>query len=72
MLARKSTLPMLWVTVLLGVLAPIPAESQLASVVISGTVTDQTVSLVPKAAVIVRNVETGIVRSLTTDDTGRF
>ena len=43
-----------------------------SSVSISGTVTDATGAGISAAAVTVRNVETGAIRKVVTDDTGRY
>src|SRR3954451_8608480 len=46
--------------------------SQVVGGAISGTVHDATGALLPSANVIVRNLETGSERRLTTDDGGRY
>lgn len=46
--------------------------AQLTSATISGTIKDETGAILPGAAVIVRNVETGITRTTVTDERGRY
>src|SRR5262245_31131378 len=46
--------------------------AQLTTGTISGMVTDETKAAVPGAEVIVRNTETGVTRTLTTNETGRY
>ena len=48
------------------------AQTQITTGVIQGTVQDEQGATVPGAAVEVRNVETNLTRSLTTDESGRF
>ena len=63
--------------VLVGIglaLAAVPAagQTQITTGVIQGTVSDPSAALVPGATVEVRNVDTNLVRSLTTAADGRF
>ena len=46
--------------------------AQLDTGTISGTVTDQSGGAIPGAAITIRNVETGVARSLTTNAVGRY
>ncbi|MGH9785892.1 MAG: carboxypeptidase regulatory-like domain-containing protein, partial [Terriglobia bacterium] len=46
--------------------------AQLDTGTISGTVTDQSGGAIPGAAITIRNVETGVARSLTTNAAGRY
>ena len=48
------------------------AMAQLDTGTISGSVTDQTGAAVPGASVSIKNVETGISRSLVTNEAGRY
>ena len=48
------------------------ALAQLDTGTISGTVADQTGAAVPGASVAIKNVETGIVRRLVTNEAGRY
>ena len=48
------------------------AQTQITAGTIQGTVTDEQGATVPGASVEVRNVETNLTRTLTTDDAGRF
>jgi hypothetical protein len=47
-------------------------QAQVVGASIAGIVADATGAGLPKAAVAIKNVETGAVRSLTTDDGGRY
>ncbi len=49
-----------------------PAFAQLDTGTISGTVADQTGAAVPGASVAIKNVATGIVRRLVTNEAGRY
>ncbi len=49
-----------------------PAQTQITTGVIQGTVQDEAGATVPGASVEVRNVETNLTKTLTTDDEGRF
>jgi hypothetical protein len=49
-----------------------PAAAQTATGSISGVVQDETKATIPGASVTVTNVDTGIARSLTTDEGGRY
>src|SRR5256885_13762270 len=48
------------------------AFAQLDTGTISGTVSDQTGAAVPGASVAIKNVDTGIVRRLVTNEAGRY
>ncbi len=64
-----------WI-VLIGVLfisgSPMTAWGQLVSGAISGTVKDATGAVTPGAKITVRNVETGITRTVQSDASGRY
>src|SRR5213080_2472848 len=68
MVNRKSV-----VSVVFLLLAFVPlALAQLDTGTISGTVADQTGAAVPGASVAIKNVDTGIVRRLVTNEAGRY
>ena len=48
------------------------AQTQITTGVIQGTVQDEQGATVPGATVEVRNVDTNLTKTLTTDDNGRF
>ena len=50
----------------------ITAIGQLTTATITGTVTDQSGAAIPGVAVTIKNVETGISRSLVTNEVGRY
>jgi hypothetical protein len=54
-----------------GVVA-VRAQSQITTGVIQGTVTDQAGAVVPGANIEVKNLETNLVKNLSTDEDGRF
>jgi len=56
-------------TTLLGTL---PGTAQVTTGTILGTVEDQTGAVLPRAKVAVRNVDTGISRTVFSDETGRY
>src|SRR6202521_5466919 len=62
-------LPVLLISVILG---GHPVSAQVSTGTISGVVQDPSGAALAGAAVIVRNVDTGIVRTLTTDAGGRY
>ncbi|WP_263371859.1 TonB-dependent receptor [Granulicella cerasi] len=53
-------------------LMPVRVMAQVATADILGRVQDATKALVPKAAVTIENLDTGVKRSLTTNDAGEF
>jgi outer membrane receptor protein involved in Fe transport len=57
---------------LLLIAAATPSAAQLTTGTIEGTITDETGATLPGAEVRVTNVDTGIVRTLVTDEHGRF
>src|SRR5215510_1681508 len=59
------------VTVLILALAP-RGYAQITSATISGTVKDQTQAVLPGVDVVVKNVDTGLTRSVVTDGSGYF
>lgn len=68
--------PTLAVALIVGIATatpgPLVAQSQAAGGTIEGTITDESGGVLPGAAVVVRNPETGLVRELVTDGSGRF
>src|SRR5215813_3243000 len=61
----------LWLTGVLAVL-PMGLNGQATNGVISGTVTDPSGAALPGATVQVKNVSTGVVRTVTTNEVGRY
>src|SRR2546422_51132 len=59
-------------TCLVCALALTSAEAQTANATVSGTVTDSAGSVVPDAAIRVKNLDTSFTQSVLTDDSGRF
>ena len=51
---------------------PAPALAQVTTATLSGTVTDDTGGALPAATISIRAIETGAVRSVTTDAEGRY
>ena len=51
---------------------PSTGFAQTTTGTILGTVTDQAEAIVPGATVTVKNIETGVTRSITTDEAGRY
>src|SRR3569832_1176643 len=51
---------------------PRPAAAQVLYGSVIGTVTDQSDAVIPRAAVTITSKETGLTRSATTDDGGRY
>src|SRR5213076_3243686 len=56
----------------LSVAGPAAAQSQITTGVIDGAVVDASGAVLPGVDVEVRNVDTNLVRTLTTDGNGRF
>ena len=52
--------------------SPAPAQTQITTGTVQGTVTDEKEAVIPGAVVEVRNVATNQARTFTTDDDGRF
>src|SRR6266446_6187833 len=78
MVGPKGDHDMLHIRAILGFLLlallahPISARAQATTGTISGTITDQSKSVLPGVTVHVRNVETGATRMLVTDERGGF
>jgi Carboxypeptidase regulatory-like domain/TonB dependent receptor/TonB-dependent Receptor Plug Domain len=60
------------VALLLLASAATSAFAQITSATISGTVKDQTEAVLPGVDIVVRNVDTGLTRSVVTDEGGHF
>ncbi len=60
-----------WPLVLVGVFLVPPVMAQ-TTATISGLVRDDTGAVIPGASVTAKNVETGITRSVSTDEQGRY
>jgi hypothetical protein len=58
--------------VMLAIAPGVRAQTQITAGTIQGTVTDEAGAVVPGATVEVKNLETNLVRTLTTDEDGRF
>ena len=58
--------------VLLATTTAPPAFAQITSATISGTIKDETGGVLPGVDVVIRNVETGLTRSVVTDPNGYF
>lgn len=72
MTRRKTTLAFqLWVAIV--ILSYVPCVwGQVAGATVQGTITDPAGALIPKAQLVVKNVETGIAKSVTTNDEGFY
>src|ERR1700687_4986400 len=57
---------------LLGILVSIPAGAQVAGGTLSGTITDPSGAGIPQARVVIKNVATGVERSVTTNTDGFY
>ena len=71
-LFQANRYSILLATLLLGICISLRAPAQVATATISGTVRDATGAVVPGATIILRSVETGIRRTVTTDASGRY
>ena len=60
------------ITIWLAAAAGIAAQSQITTAVIDGIVVDTSGAVLPGVGVEIRNVDTNLTRSLTTDQSGRF
>jgi hypothetical protein len=67
------TSPLFMATVIaLALTVPVAAQTQITTAVIEGTVVDASGAVLPGVDVEVRNVDTNLTRTLTTDRDGRF
>src|SRR5918911_1303720 len=62
----------LFLLVMLAITFSVRAQTQITTGTIQGTVTDPKGAVVPGANVEVKNLETNLVRTFTTDEDGRF
>src|SRR5947207_15759214 len=60
------------VLVILSIVSVVNAQTQITTGTIQGTVTDANGAIVPGANVEIKNLDTNLLRTLTTDDGGRF
>src|SRR5216684_5719152 len=60
------------VLVILAIASLVNAQTQITTGTIQGTVTDANGAVVPGANVEIKNLDTNLSRTLTTDDGGRF
>lgn len=70
-MARRLTMAGI-LTILCGWMVCVQANAQLTTGTISGVVKDSSGAVVPEAAVTVKNLDTGIVRTVTCDAAGRY
>ena len=68
---RKAAVWML-ALVVIGILVTCHAYAQTSGATLSGTVTDPSGGVVPQAAISIKNVATGIMRSNTTSAAGFY
>jgi hypothetical protein len=61
-----------FVALLFGPLALAPVSAQVTGATLSGTVTDQSGGVVPKAGISIKNVATGVTRAAATDPAGFY
>ena len=59
-----------FVALLFGPLALAPVSAQVTGATLSGTVTDQSGAVVPKAGISIKNIATGVTRALMADPAG--
>src|SRR6266540_3412639 len=69
---KTNTRRTVGVLALLFVMSSSLIAAQLTTGTISGSVTDETKAAVPGAEVTVTNTETGLTRTITTNETGRY
>ena len=62
----------LWVIFVLSIILVLPSFAQFDAAEVLGTVRDKTGAVVPKAALTLLNVETGIIAKTTADDSGNY
>ncbi len=58
--------------VILAIALPVASQTQMTTGTIQGTVSDSNGAIVPGASVEIKNLDTNLSKSLTTDDGGRF
>ncbi len=67
----RKMVPYIWLLILLGSLLNAPAQAQ-GDASLWGSVNDSSGAVIADAAVTIRNLETGTVRAVVTDEAGRF
>lgn len=67
----RKMVPHIWLLILLGSLLNAPAQAQ-GDASLWGSVSDSSGAVIADAVVTIRNLETGIVRAVVTDEAGRF
>src|SRR6202047_2887749 len=60
------------VALLFSPLVLAPVSAQVTGATLSGTVTDQSGGVVPKAGISIKNIATGVTRAVTTDPAGFY
>ncbi|HXT64156.1 MAG TPA: TonB-dependent receptor [Pyrinomonadaceae bacterium] len=60
------------VVIILAMALAVVSQTQITTGTIEGTVTDEQGAVVPGASVEIKNLDTNVSRTLTTDETGRF
>ena len=71
-LIRISTNCVLWVALAFSPLLVVPARAQVAGATLSGTVTDASGAVIPRAQVSIKNIATGSTRNVATDAAGFY
>ena len=61
-----------FVTLLFSPLFLAPVSAQVTGATLSGTVTDQSGGIVPKAEISIKNTATGLTRAVSTDSAGFY
>jgi len=69
--SRGRWLRRLWLTLILTLPAS-SALAQLSTAALNGVVTDPTGAVIPKASLVLRNVDTGIETQAISNDTGNY
>ena len=68
----SSTVLALCFVLALTLFPSVPANAQVSGATLSGTVTDATGAVIPGVMISIKNRDTGIVRSLMTDEAGFY
>jgi hypothetical protein len=61
-----------FIALLFSPLVPTPVSAQVTGATLSGTVTDQSGGVVPKAEISIKNIATGVLRTVRTDPAGFY
>ena len=67
-----KVLSTVWLALCILAIGASPAEAQLTTGTISGTIVDETKAALPGATVTIRNVETGLTRTVVTNERGFY